>query len=328
MSSPLYPHNPIHSISALARALNEPAGLILQLSRNADDSYRYVPQRKKNGEVRDTYDANEPLKRVQRKIVDRILSKIRYPLYLHGGIKDKEHPRSIISNASQHSGASFLILMDIADFYPSISHEIVECIFNKCLRFSADVSATLAGICCRLGVIPQGASTSSYIANLVFWDTEPKLVESLQQQELTYSRFADDITISSATIIPEHGRTLIISTITKLLALKGLKQKRTKLHIRKKGQAILSDTIAKPLTVTGLTVCGSTPQVSKKERRAIRAAVYEFERLVNLNLPFDEIRPKFNKAMGRVGRLVATKHPDGSALRARLRAAQKIAEHN
>lgn len=326
MHSPSYPFNPIYSMSALARALDEPVELLLQLARDADGLYRYVPQIKKDGTARDTYDAFEPLKRVQRKIVDRLLSRVRFPYYVHGGIKDRETPRSIITNAAQHVGARFLVLMDIEDFYPSITQALAKQIFSHCLKFSAEVSEVLASLCCRCGTVPQGASTSGYVANLAFWDAEPALVEWLSGKGLSYSRFADDITVSSSTTLPAPDCSEVVSRITNLLAVKGFRQKRPKLHLRKKGQNVLSKGVAAALTVTGLSVHGLAPSVTKKERREIRAAVHEFERLVEVGLSFRELQSKFDRAMGRVGRLTATKHPDGARLRERLRAAKRLAE--
>lgn len=326
MESPSYPFKPIYSMKALARALDEPVDLLLRLAQDADDLYRYVPQTKKNGTTRDTYDAFEPLKRVQRKIVDRLLSRVRFPYYVHGGIKDREAPRSIVTNAAQHAGARFLILMDIEDFYPSITQALVKQVFSHCLKFSDEVSALLAGLCCRHGTVPQGASTSGYVANLAFWDVEPALVEWLGGKGLSYSRFADDITVSSSATLPAPDLSEVVSRITNLLAAKGLRQKRSKLHLRKKGQSVLSKGVAAALTVTGLTVHGLAPSVTKKQRREIRAAVYEFERLVEVGLSLRELQSKFDRAMGRVGQLIATKHPDGARLRERLKAAKKLAE--
>lgn len=326
MDSPSYPFKPIRSMKALARALDEPVELLLQLAQDASDLYRHVPLKKKNGTPRDTYDAFEPLKRVQRKIVDRLLSRVRFPYYVHGGVKDRERPRSIFTNATQHTGARFLILMDIEDFYPSISQKLAEQVFSDCLKFSVDVSEVLACLCCRQGIVPQGASTSGYVANLAFWDVEPALVDWLRGKGLSYSRFADDITVSSAFILSKPDCTEVVSRITSLLVAKGFRQKRSKLHLRKKGQNVLSKGAAGALTVTGLTVHGSTPNVTKKERREIRAAVYEFEMLINTGLSMCDVQSKFDRAMGRVGRLLATKHPDGLKLRERLRAAKKLAE--
>lgn len=322
MDAPFYPHSPIHSISALARALGEPAERLLALAQRSSRLYRYVPQTKKDGITpRHTYDAHEPLKTIQRKIVDRVLSKVSYPEYLHGGIKDPKLPRSIYSNARIHTGARTVILQDIADFFPSITTEHIQRLFVGLFRFSADVASLLASLVTREGQVPQGASTSSYLANLVFWDIEPALVIRFKAQGMAYSRFADDITVSSKTRIASGATAQVIASVTWMLGQKGCLQKRSKMHVRKRGQALITGKKAEAVTVTGLVVSGPIPALPKKARLAIRAAVKQLEDRVRDNsgqLPAEDDQ-EVRRVMGRIGRLIACGHPEGQRLKARVR---------
>lgn len=324
MDAPVYPFKPIHNTRALSLALGESEPLLERLAIRADRMYRHVPQEKKvkpgqPPEIRDTYDAHEPLKRIQRKIVDRVLSRASFPTYLHGGIKDRKSPRSIHSNAAVHAGARFILLQDIKNFYPSISKAHVEAMFQGLFGFSAVVAALLSSLCTRNGSTPQGASTSGYIANLVFWDVEPKIVVGLLEKGFQYSRFADDITISCAREPLSCELSSIISTITGMLAAKGCLQKRNKLHMRVRGQGIqLEDSTFQPVTVTGLSVFNETPGLTKLERKRIRSAVREVE-LCSKSIPtWAVLEPMYHRAMGRVGRLLACGHPDGVLLKERL----------
>ncbi|CAI8975705.1 RNA-directed DNA polymerase [Pseudomonas donghuensis] len=323
MEAPTYPFRSIHSIRALALALGESEQLLDRLAVRADRMYRHVPQEKKGkpGETRDTYDAHEPLKRVQRKLVDKVLSKAIFPAYLHGGIRDRKSPRSIHSNAAVHAGSKYLILQDIQNFYPSISKRQVEALFRGLFGFGVSISALLSSICTREGSTPQGASTSGYIANLVFWDVEPKIVEDLLGRGFQYSRFADDITISCRREPSSEELSNIVSTITGMLAAKGCRQKRAKLHMRVRGQGIKTDDATyQPVTVTGLSVFNPTPGLTKVERRRIRSAVRELEVMSEGSSGWLDLEPFYNRAMGRVGRLLACGHPDGEAFKARLNA--------
>lgn len=47
------------------------------------------------------------------------------------------------------------------------------------MGFSDDVAEILTMLTTKDGGLPQGAVTSSFLANLVFWDYEPSLVEKL-----------------------------------------------------------------------------------------------------------------------------------------------------
>lgn len=323
MDAPTYPFKPIHSIQALALALGESERLLERLAIRADQMYRHVPQEKK-GKKRDTYDAHEPLKRVQRKLVDRVLSKATFPAYLHGGIRDLKSPRSIHSNAAVHGGARFVILQDIRNFYPSILKSQVDALFRGLFGFGASVAALLSSICTRDGSAPQGASTSGYIANLIFWDVEPKIVKDLLDRGFQYSRFADDITISCSCEPSSDELSGIVSTVTGMLAAKGCYQKRTKLHMRIRGQGIkANDATFQPVTVTGLSVFNSTPGLTKLERKRIRSAVKELEVMSESTPGWAVLEPMYHRAMGRVGRLLASRHPDGEALKARLNAVKR-----
>ncbi len=251
--------------------------------------------------------------------MDRLLVRIAYPTYLHGGIRDRMTPRSIYSNARLHAGARAVILQDIKDFYPSITIRHVRDIFKGLMGFSEEVASVLADLTTRDGVVPQGASTSSYLANLVFWDIEPALVARLSAQGIQYSRFADDITISCARFQDSSELSRIVASVTQMLAAKGCYQKRSKMHFRKRGQTIKGDGRWEPLTVTGLAVHNALPGIPKNERKAIRAAVKQLEEHASRGRPLGELEPKILSAMGRIGRLIACGHVEGQQLMQRVR---------
>src|SRR5690606_25984268 len=117
------------------------------------------------------------------------------------------------------------------------------------------VAGLMASISTREQSTPQGASTSGYLANLVFWDVEPQIVKAMNDAGFNYSRFADDITISCDHQPSSDELSHIVSTITGMLASKGCHQKRTKMHVRARGQSIQDGKGEfQPLTVTGLSI--------------------------------------------------------------------------
>ncbi|WP_030128529.1 reverse transcriptase family protein [Pseudomonas sp. QTF5] len=323
MDSPLYPYKSIHNIKSLALLLGETVPLLNKLAEDSHKMYRRVPQVKKDGSERETFDAHEPLKSVQRKIVDRLLAKVSYPDYLHGGIRDSNYPRSIYSNVKSHSGARNLVLQDIKNFFPSITIDKVLSIFKGMMGFGDEVAVMLTRLVTKGGIVPQGASTSSYIANLVFWNVEPRLVVWIRALGMSYSRFADDISISSKNIILPDQKTEIVRRVTGMLAAKGFLQKRQKMHVLKKGQTITTAKKPEPVVVTGLSVAGPRPGVTKEERKKIRSAVREFEILAEAGADLIKLRELYNRAMGRVGRLLACGQSDGLALKNRLNLAMR-----
>jgi len=326
MTTARYTRKPVYSLKALGLMLGESSELLLKLGASSSGLYREVLQQKKDKSVRVTFDAFQPLKRVQRKIVDRLLIHVSYPSYLHGGIRDVDSPRSPLSNARTHLGAKSIALQDITNFFPSISRDKVKNIFTGFFGFGSGVSELLSLLVTKDGFVPQGASTSSYLANLVFWDVEPRLVGWIHSQNLIYTRFADDITISSKVFVSDEQWAEIISKVTGMLASKGFKQKRTKLHVLKKGQALTKGDKPEPLVITGLGISGSSTGVIKAERHKIRAAVRQFEVAIESGSSFDEVAHLYHSAMGRVGRMLACGQPSGFEFKKRLNEAKRLGQ--
>ncbi len=304
-----YLHAPIGSIKALGRALRVGPARLRALANRAESLYREVPQTKKDGSIRLTYDARPPLKAVQHRINTRLFSAVRYPAYLHGGIRVPESPRDPHSNARPHSQAYALVLEDIADCFPSIRAMDIRDMWLRLFRFPEEVADCLTSLTTLTGFLPQGAKTSTYIANLAFWDVEPPIVQRLTRMGLQYTRYIDDITVSSSEDLGRDEKTYAISQIYGMLAAKGCRPKRSKHEVRKRGQR---------LQVTGLVINGKSPAISSPERRRIRAAVYELEVLADSGAHASELREKLGRVRGRVNRLARTGHSSAESLHKRI----------
>ncbi|MGZ8172820.1 MULTISPECIES: reverse transcriptase family protein [Methylobacter] len=194
---PYYPHNPIASIEALAITLGIHPKLLQDLAIKVDDSYTSFLAPPKNNKQRLVHEPKHELKKLQKRINSRIFEKVEYPDYLQGGIKDETNPRDYVVNATRHAHANQIICIDVKKFYPSIKSQYAAKIFQYFLKFPPDVSEILTKLVTYRGKVPQGGCTSSYIANLIFYDTEYLLVSELRKHDIQYSRLLDDITLSS-----------------------------------------------------------------------------------------------------------------------------------
>lgn len=110
------------------------------------------------------------LKSIQKRINKYILSKILVPDYVFGGTKGKDN----VLNAKQHQGKKFKFITDLTNFFPSITNKMVYEMFIR-YNFSPDVASILTKLTTYKGHVPQGAPTSTYIANLVFTKTGNEL---------------------------------------------------------------------------------------------------------------------------------------------------------
>jgi len=132
------------------------------------------------------------LKAVQTNIKNKILAQITLPDCVHGGVKG----RSNITNAKTHQGNKFQFTTDLQDFFPGISYQRVYNSFLK-LKFSTHFSHWLTKLTTWKYSLPQGAPTSTHIANLVFLPTDCQLIEFCIKHGITYTRYIDDLTFSS-----------------------------------------------------------------------------------------------------------------------------------
>lgn len=140
---------------------------------------------------------------MQARVKDLLLEDgvyIRWPDYLYGSIKKKEKadvPRDYISAAKQHCGSKTFLKIDIENFFDNISEDAVFNVFRNLFKFPEKIANILTKITTYNGVLPQGAITSSHLASIVLYEVEPNIVQGLKYKNLTYTRYIDDITVSS-----------------------------------------------------------------------------------------------------------------------------------
>jgi len=137
-------------------------------------------------------DPSKLLKGIQSKIKDNILSPIKLPNTVHGGVKK----RSNITNAKPHQGNKYIFTTDLQEFYPNITHKRVYDTFLS-LDFSTHSSHWLTKLTTWKYELPQGTPTSTHLANLVFLETDLDLINLCNQHNITYTRYVDDLTFSS-----------------------------------------------------------------------------------------------------------------------------------
>lgn len=309
-SAPSYSQRRIGTLNALRLPLGLSVNELLSLAQRADSLYRIAKSvTKPDGSIRNTYDAQAPLKAIHRRIKSQILDHVVYPDYLTGSIKGSDYK----VNAALHTNARIVINEDISGFFPSTSPEHVFNIWHGLFGFSQEVSQCLTQLTTRQGELPQGAITSSFLANLVFWQDEPTLHARFAAQGLIYSRYVDDIAVSSKTFLSNQEKSEVIRQIYGMLLKHGYQPKRAKHEISTSGTR---------MAVTKLSV-NTKPGLGKEVYSKTRAAVHDIEqRMANGEILSFECGP-YAQAMGRVLHLERF-HPGKAApLKKRLLALQE-----
>lgn len=307
---------PIARIESLASMLSIEVDELLNVSEDICNLWK--PGKllyKRNGEPRPTIDAKPYLKVLHEKIKNRMLKQVHYPEYLLGGIEDVMTPRDYKRHAEIHSGKCILISEDVKDFFPSSSADLINKVWKKLFHCTPEVSALLTRLTTLNRSLPQGWKTSGYLANLVFWDVEPILVKRLESRGFSYSRFMDDITVSSRHRISKKSKTFIVNEIYRMLFYKGYSPKRSK-------HEIVSSNAR--MEVTGLTVNANYPSLSKTEKNNARAIIHKCECHAIQERISEEYKTLWNSASGKVGTLTRFHPGKGADLRKRLRAVKPV----
>ena len=305
---PSYRFEPISSLSALGKALGFEAELLNDVAGRANGMYRKV--KPKPGSTRETFDAKGVLKEIHKRIKLKILVHVYFPEYLHGSVRGRDY----FTNADLHKNKQLVHCEDVKKFFPSILAEKVFDIWRIFFGFAGPVATVLTLLTTKDGALPQGAMTSSYLANLAFWRMEPLLHAKLAAQGVTYSRYVDDMAMSSTSHMNKAQQAKITAQVYGMVRSEGMSVGRTKHEVYSASQ---------PMVVTKLIV-NRKPSLTKKKRSAIRAQVFQFEQLVGSAVPARDAFSRADKASQSVGQLGRFHRTKGNALRTRVRAARLI----
>lgn len=295
------------SVESLANKLGLSTEKLIYISENVDNYWlKGKTIIKSDGSKRTTHNAKPELKGIHQSIKEKILLPTFYPKFLHGALPK----RSVFSNAQNHTCKKVLISEDIANFFPNTNEKLINQIWQKFYRCPPDVARILTLLTSYKDMLPQGWKTSSYLANLVFWDTELDLYSKLYKKGFIYSRFVDDISLSTRRSYSKAELTKMISDIHCLFASKGYQLKRTKHQIKTNSSRQL---------VNNQLVNGNKVGIPREKRRIIRALVHQLEVDYNhgaADMQLYEI--KWQKTCAKVGQLKSGHSEQYSSLRAVL----------
>jgi len=220
-----------------------------------DSFYRQFSIKKRNGDERELSSPYPSLLKCQDWIYNNILSQ----QVVHSCAQGFVQSRSIITNATPHLDAKALLKMDLKDFFPSIPINWVISYFKK-LGYADNVSYYLARLCCYNDHLPQGASTSPCLSNLLLFSFDNRLQKLSEKFGLNYTRYADDLTFSGDYISFKFA-----NIVSKVVSDYGLSVNESKTRLStKQGKRI----------VTGISVSGAELKLPRDKKREIRKEIY------------------------------------------------------
>jgi len=223
----------------------------------------------------------------QRWIHERILKKMAFhpcntAFVPNGGI---------LMAAMPHCGCSWMIKIDIRNYFESIYEGKVYKIFRS-IGYQPLVSFELARLCTRvrdysnpvkknyaefskegslpyktieIGHLPQGAPTSPLLSNLCTVKLDKRLLAFSIKNNLTYTRYADDIIFSATSDFNRSNCVSFIKEINSILALNGFWPNKNKTKIITPGARKI---------VLGMLVDGPKPKLTKEYKKEISTHLY------------------------------------------------------
>ncbi len=235
-----------------------------KLNQYALFSHRYyfkyvIP--KSIGGFRNIQQPNKALKAIQAWILRNILDKLNSSPYATAYILR----RSIKDNVFIHKDNRYYVCLDLEDFFPSISFRRIQKIFNL-IGYSEKAASVLASLCTFKGSLPQGAVTSPSLSNLVAAKLDRRIAGYTSRRNISYSRYSDDITLSSNNPIVLN---LSIDLIKKIINSEHFVVNENKTRISgPKSRCI----------VTGLIKNNSESRfsVGRDKKKHMRAVIYNF----------------------------------------------------
>ena len=198
----------LRTLKDLSRLLGVKEEIINEISQSAHLMYRSREEPKKTGGTRPIDIPGNRLKWIQSTINKRLLQRTRVHKSAMGGIRGKR----LKDNAQKHVGKNLVAKFDLENYFSNISHQQVYDRFCS-IGCSPDVARVLTKLTTYKGRIPQGAPTSTMLANLVAGYARDSnsfnaRIDSLaKKRRATATTWVDDVTMSGPRYIQKEAKT-------------------------------------------------------------------------------------------------------------------------
>ena len=228
--------------------------------------YRVIYIKKKGGGRRKVVAPSPELLEKQKRALRWLkMMKIGPGKYAHGFVKG----RSIKTNAEPHIGKKIILRLDIRDFFSSVTDNMVLDRLRR-TNIGGEKERVILELCMLEGVLPQGAPTSPFLANMVMTRFDARIASYMNKlcapDGCNYTRYADDLCFSSDNEILGFKST--VGKIRGVLRNEGFYLNDKKIKLNRHGRR---------QTVTG-TVVNEKVNVPRVVRRRTRAGIHNLKK--------------------------------------------------
>lgn len=208
--------------------------------------------------------------------------------------------RGIIKNAQPHVGKRWLLKIDLENFYGSITSNRVKGLLRKLAPDrSQEFYDLLTDIVTFNSALPTGSPTSPIISNIIMTGFDSHMEEISKKYDLSYTRYSDDITLSSnnnvfplklayTTFQSDKKHTFLGPVLDKLIKFHGFKANPRKISLVGQNSR---------MKVTGLIV-NHKLNIPSSEFKKIRAIIRFIDSRKNKNTAFTEASECYSSMVG------------------------------
>lgn len=245
----------INDLTELAILLESTQEKIAKIINKPSLFYREFKIKKRSGTDRIIQAPKPELSFIQKNIYRNILSCVTLSDAAHGFVAG----RSIVTHANCHINGREFLLTDIKDFFPSINLAKIINIFAV-MGYNHDISTVLGLLTNYKDGLPQGAPTSPILSNIAALLLDVRLSEFAKNNQLIYSRYADDMSFSG-----DHVNFALLNQIALLIAHEGFEINNEKsLVATNRGKII----------ITGISLSRGRLHLPRESKRNLRKDVF------------------------------------------------------
>lgn len=199
-----YENKIIRITSDLARDVNPNTYHVGYYDLFLNEHYHTFSIPKRAGGRRTIEAPDEVLKKAQRELL-KVFTKDMHVLphnAAHGFTKGRNCKSAL--EVHQKNKSNWFLKLDVKDFFPSCTMELIKRNLYMIYPFNLLDSTAINRIiwaCTKDDRLVQGAPTSPFLANMCMLVADYRIYNACKHEGLIYTRYADDILISSRTKI-------------------------------------------------------------------------------------------------------------------------------
>lgn len=249
----------IYNLESFSTEIGLSTTILYLLSQKQDKFYHQVIIPKTKSGNRTLSIPSMSMKIVQKWIKVKILDNI--PVSNCAMAFRKGTNYGIKMNAELHKYNTYILKLDLKDFFNNIKRENVFYLFRE-IGYNNYISNILSNICTFNEVLPQGGVTSPSISNLICKRLDRRLENLASKRDITYTRYADDLIFSC------NDEVLLIkikNVILDILKSEGMEINKLKTKFVRPGSR---------KKITGLHIDKNKVVVPRDTKRRVRAMIH------------------------------------------------------